>query len=351
MRGLTLLTPGLFVLAAGLTLTAAQRGARQAPPAPRTQIETLTPVAALPAHLAGTFQDITACHQTAEGEYFIFDRRSHSVYVVPAGLDAVRKLIEIGTEPGRLLDPTAFDLAADGTFAVADAPHRAPRVQRFLTSGSSLNGFYLEGRAGSRIALGNLVLSGIAALEYTGTALFVSQPERGALVSEYGVDGTGVRSFGALRPTGQEGTPDVHLALNSGLVIANPAGGFYFVFLAGVPVFRKYDAAGTLLFERHVEGADLDPFLQSLPTTWTRRKTEEGEMPLVLPSVYAAGADRHGNLWISLAVGSTYVYDAAGDRRRIVRFRAPGGPLQPTGLSFLREGRVLVTPGCYAFPT
>jgi hypothetical protein len=351
MRGQTQMAATLLVVAAGLTLAAAQRGARQPPATRAAAIEVLKPVAALPAHLAGTFQDITACHQSADGDYFVFDRRAHSVYVVPPGLDSVRKLIEIGTEPGRLLDPTAFDLAADGTFAVADAPHRAPRVQRFLTSGSSLNGFYLEGKAVSRIVLGNLVLSGIAALEYTGTSLFISQPERGALVTEYGVDGTGIRSFGELRRTGQEGTPDVHLALNTGLVVANPAGGFYFVFLAGIPQFRKYDAAGTLLFERHVEGAELDPFLQSLPTTWKRRKTEDGEMPLVLPSVYAAGADRHGNLWISLAVGSTYVYGPDGDRRRIVQFRAAGGPLLPTGLSFLREGRVLVTPGCYAFPT
>ena len=41
------------------------------------------------------------------------------------------------------------------------------------------------------------------------------------------------------------------------MVVVNRAGGLYFVFLAGVPQFRKYDAAGQLVFERHIDGAHL----------------------------------------------------------------------------------------------
>jgi hypothetical protein len=44
----------------------------------------------------------------------------------------------------------------------------------------------------------------------------------------------------------------------------------------------------------------------------------------------------------------TYVYNAAGDKQRTVAFHA-AGPVSPTGLSFTPGGRVLVTPGCYAF--
>jgi hypothetical protein len=177
----------------------------------------------------------------------------------------------------------------------------------------------------------------------------VSQPEHGGLISEYGRDGRPLRTFGALRLTGQEADTNVHLALNAGIVIASPAGGFYFVFLAGVPQFRKYDAAGRLIFERHIEGVEIDGFVQSLPTTWKRQMTSEGEIPLVLPSVYAAGADRSDNLWISLAAGTTYIYDPAGEKRRIVQFRG-ARVIAPTSLSFTSRGRVLVTPGCYAFP-
>ncbi|MGH9308498.1 MAG: hypothetical protein ACRD1U_03945 [Vicinamibacterales bacterium] len=312
-------------------------------------VDVLKPVAALPAHIAGSFQELTSCQQATGGEYFIFDRRAHSIFVVPPSMEGARKLIEIGTEPGRILDPTAFDMAPDDTFVVADAPHGQPRFQRFLASGSTLSAFLLEDRAVPRILLGNLVMNGIGAVEYTGRALFVSQPEHGALITEYSIDGRGIRSFGELRATGQESDRPVHVALNAGLVIALPDGGFYFVFLAGVPQFRKYNASGRLLLDRHVQGPELDDFIPALPNTWKRRKTADGEIPVVAPSVYAAGADRSGALWISLAVGTTFVYDAAGEKRRSVRFRA-AGELSPRSFWFTANGRVLVTPGCYAFP-
>ena len=323
------------------------RAGSQAPSPER--IATLSPVAALPAHIAGSFEELTSCQQGTGGEYFIFDRRAHSVYVAPAGLDAARKLIEIGAEKGRVLDPTAFDLAPDGTFLVADAPGGTPRVQIFLPSGSTLRGFRLPGRPIARVTLRNLVLNGLAAIEYTGRSIFISQPENGAVITEYSVDGQPRRSFGDLRRTGHENDVNVHLALNSGLVVPNPAGGFYFVFLSGVPQFRKYDDKAQLIFERHIEDVELDRFIQALPTTWKRHKTEDGEIPLVLPSVLAAAADRRGNLWISTAVGVTLIYDGNGEKRRVVQFRAASGTLAPTAMSFTSGGRLLVTPGCYAF--
>lgn len=337
------LTPWVLLLA-GLVHGA---GIAAAPP---PAIETLRAVAALPAHIAGAFQDLTACRLAPSGQYFIFDRRSHAVFIVPPDLGEARKLIEIGAEPGRVIDPSAFDLGPDETFVVADAPRGRPRVQIFTTSGSSLNAFYLRGRAVPRIAIRNHVVSGIGSLEYTGTSVLLSQPELDSLITEYTARGTPSRSFGELRPTRYEADREVHLALNSGLVVANPKGGVYFVFLAGVPQFRKYDDAGSLVFERHVEGVELDGFIQALPTSWKRRQTEDGELPLVLPSVYAAAADHDGNLWISLAPGVTYVYDADGEKRRTVQFRS-AGVITPTGLSFTARNRVLVTPGCYTFAT
>lgn len=312
------------------------------------EVETLASVAALPAHIAGTFQQLTSCQQTASGDYFIFDRRSHAVFVAPTGLDSARKLITIGAEPGRVIDPSAFDLAADGSFIVADAPGGEPRIQIFLASGSTVTAFRIPGRALPRITSGNLVLGGLTAIEYTGRSVYLSQPELGALIAEYATDGRPIRTFGDLRRTGHEGDAGVHLAMNSGLVVANPSGGFYFVFLAGVPQFRKYDAAGRLIFERHIEGPELDAFVQSLPTTWRRQRVDAGELPVVLPSVQAAAADRAGNLWVATAVGVTYVYDAAGEKTRTVRFRA-AGTVSPMAMSFTPGGRLLVAPGCYAF--
>ena len=59
--------------------------------------------------------------------------------------------------------------------------------------------------------------------------------------------------------------------ITAGLLLALSYTGFYFVFQAGEPLFRKYDAAGKLLFERHAEGRELDEFVRGLPTTWPRQ--------------------------------------------------------------------------------
>jgi hypothetical protein len=307
-------------------------------------------VAAMPAHVAGQFEELTACQQSASGEYFVFDRRSHSVFSIPPRFSGpATKIVSVGVEPGRVLRPSAFDLAADGSFAVADMPKGTPRVQIFLENGARVAAFTLPAGNAPLVTLAGVVVSGVGSLEYTGRTVFVNQPERGSLVTEYSTDGRPLRSFGALRRTGHEHDPDVHIALNTGRVLANPKGGVYFVFLSGAPLFRKYDPEGQFVFERHVEGLELDERLRQLPTTWPRRKAS-GEFPLVMPTVRAAEADREGNLWISLIAPYTYVYDAAGDKRRTVEFRA-AGIVSASGFFFTKSGRLLVTPGCYAFET
>src|SRR3954467_13023183 len=99
-----------------------------APRAPRwLPVETLSAIGALPAHIAGQFNDISACEQSREGEYFVFDRRSHAVFGIAPPYETPRTLVQIGVEPGRLLRPTAFDLS-DGRFVVADAPNNKGRI-------------------------------------------------------------------------------------------------------------------------------------------------------------------------------------------------------------------------------
>ena len=170
-----------------------------------------------------------------------------------------------------------------------------------------------------------------------------------ALVSELSLYGEPRRSFGQLRPTGQEADHNLHLALNAGLPLVDPTGGFYFVFAGGVPVFRKYDSTGTLLFERHIEGRELDDYLQNLPTRWPARRNDEGDvLPLVLPAVRVAAVDHEGRLWVSLMEPYTYVYDRSGEKIRTVQFRG-ADLLSPSSLFFTRDGRILVTPGCYEF--
>jgi hypothetical protein len=114
-------------------------------------------------------------------------------------------------------------------------------------------------------------------------------------------------------------------------------------------MFRKYDAKGTLVFERHIEGIQVDPFLRTLPTSWAARSgAGRDAFPIVPASVRAAAVDAQGQLWISLAVPYTYVYDSAGDKQRIIQFRG-AGIISPTSFFFTHDNRLLVTPGCYAF--
>ena len=315
---------------------------------PRPRIEILQSTGGLPAHVAGMFRDPRGFQQSDNGRYFVFDRRAHAVYAI-AG-DTATKIVDIGAEPGRVLDPTAFDLdPSDGSFVVTDAPRRQPRIQMFNADGRRLGGFTLPEREKPRLVLESGVLNGIASIQYAAGNILINQPESGALVSELGPYGTPIRSFGTLRPTGHEAEQDLHFALNVGFPLADPTGGFYFVFSSGVPVFRKYDAKGTLLFERHVEGPEVDEYLRTMPTRWPTRRTEDGDvLPLVPPAVRTAGVDRDGRLWIALTSPFTYVYDASGDKTRTVQFKA-AGVMAPNSFFFTKDGRLLVTPGCYEF--
>lgn len=315
---------------------------------PVRPVETLRAVSSMPAHVAGNFGDLAACHLTPEGDFLVFDRRAHAAYRV-ARNSPPKQLIEIGVEPGRILLPLAFDSAPDGTFVIADAPAGIERIQIFFYLGGTVGGFTLPGQSVPQVALGDLVLSGIGSLEYTGRSVLVSQPASGSLVTEYGLDGRVLRTFGELRATGHEQDRQLHVALNAGTTLALPdKSGYYFVFLSGVPVFRKYDMGGKLLFERHIEGPELDRHIQMLPSEWPRRKVAGGELPIVPPSIRTAAVASDGSLWLSLITPYTYVYDAAGDKRRTVQFRG-AGTLAASNMYFTKSGELLVSPGCYTF--
>jgi hypothetical protein len=207
-------------------------------------------------------------------------------------------------------------------------------------------GFILPGRGASRVVLGTMALNGVGTLSFDGRSLLMSHTETGWLITQYALDGTPVRSIGQLRRTGHEADRDLHLALNAGIPIADPTGGFYFVFMAGAPAFRKYDANGTLLFERVIQGREIDPVLAAIPDRWPRRSG--GELPFVTPTVRTAAVDRTGRLWVSFVLPVSYVYAADGEKVRTVQFRG-AGIVSPASLWFSENGRILVTPGCYEF--
>jgi hypothetical protein len=311
--------------------------------------DVLRAVGAVPAHIAGRFREPAGFQQSSSGQYFVFDRRGHTVYGLDERQASSWEIVQIGAESGRIIDPTAFAVGPDGTFVVADAPNNRERIQIFTPAGFRVGGFLLPGRLKMRVTLDNTVLNGIGSLQYTGASILMSLPETGALITEYALNGGVNRTFGRLRRTGHEDDPDLHLALNSGIPLVDPRGGFFFVFQTGEPLFQKYDDGGQLVFERHIEGREIDPMVAALPTRWPTRRTADGEMPLVTPTIRTAAADRDGRLWIAFVVPYTYVYDGDGDKIRTVQFRG-AGLVQPNSLFFGKDGRVLVTPGLLEFP-
>jgi hypothetical protein len=312
------------------------------------RVETLKSIGGLPPYIAGSFQEAVAFQQGPDGTYYVFDRRAHAVFAVDAARTTARRLVDIGQEEGRLIQPKGFDVSPDGRIVVADSPRNRHRIQIFDAAGMRVSGFYLQGQPSAEIVVDNLLLNGPGSVHFAGPRLLLSHPESGVLVTAYTPAGYPTMTFGRLRPTGFENDRELHLAHNAGVPLADPTGGYYFVFLTGRPVFRKYAADGALLFERHIEGAEIDALLDAQPTVWPRRRVEDREVPFVAPVIRSAAVSPRGELWISLGVPFTYVYDGQGDKIRTVQF-VGAGVIGPTSLAFGRNGTVLVTPGCYEF--
>ena len=310
--------------------------------------DVLRSVDAIPAHIAGRFRDPAGFHRSASGQYFVFDRRSQIVYGIDESHSSAWEIVHIGNEAGRIINPVAFAVEPSGTFVVADTPDNQERIQVFTPAGFRIGGFLLPGRRRARLVLDGLALNGIGSLQFSGTSVLLSQPDTGALITEYSLAGKALRSFGSLRRTGHEDDPPLHIALNGGLPVIDPRGGFFFVFQTGEPSFRKYDADGRLVFERRIQGREIDEFIARLPTTWPRRRTEDGELPLVAPTLRTAAVDAAGHLWVSFVEPITYEFDGDGDKIRTVQFRA-AGTIAPNSLFFEPGGRLLVTPGLYIF--
>jgi hypothetical protein len=91
-------------------------------------VEVLQSIGGLPPHIVGLFEEPLAFQQTPDGPYYVFDRRAHSVYTVNPERTAARKLVAIGQELGKIIQPRGFDTSPTGAFVVADAPRGVARA-------------------------------------------------------------------------------------------------------------------------------------------------------------------------------------------------------------------------------
>lgn len=330
----------------GVIVTAAA-GARAVVPA----IEILTATGGLPPNIVGQFREPAAFIQTDDGRYVVYDRRAQIVYAVDAAKKTVSKLIAIGPSDGEILRPLAFAASQRRTLLILDNPGEYERVQVFHDTGTALSVFrrFPESADALHLNVDAMLSSGLGTVSAIDTDVLTQSPDGKSLISQYTPNGVMTRRIGTLRPTGHENDRELHLAMNSGIPLAAPDGSIYFVFTAGVPMFRKYAADGRLLYERHIEGPELDTTLQSLPSVWPKRTVKNIEFPMVASTVASATIDPQGRLWVTLTLPFTYVYDADGNKTRTVQFRG-AGVLMPRQLFFTKDGRILAAPGCYEFP-
>ena len=312
-------------------------------------VDVLRPVAALPVAIATSLRDPAAYLEMATGESVVFDRKIGVVEAVDAARGEARVLLSTAPDHGGLATPSAIAAGPDDLLAVADAINGYDRIQYFTLRGTRVGGFVLSDPPRSHVSLNGFQLNGIGSLQFTTHSFLVNLPARGQLVSELGVQGETIRQFGQPRRVGETRDPPVDAMLNIGIPLVDPTGGYYFVFQTGVPMLRKYDAEGALLFERHIEGVELDASIAQLPTVW-RRPGGEGQLPITQPLVRSAAVDAAGRLWVALGVPYVYVYDRRGEKIRTVQLDG-AGPIVAESLSFAKSGRLLVTPGCYEFAT
>ena len=316
---------------------------------PLTSVEILKPTGGLSAELVATFQSPRAYAETTKGEGLVLDAGRHSLYAINAARTKATRVVTVGSEPGHLLKPIAFSLGTNDIVAISDSPTAGvDRVQYFGADGRVINGFYVGGQSALHLTPGQVVLNGASSMQFTGRTFLLNSLGGGALITEIDTDGKAIRSIGLPRETGHESDPALHAAFNTGLPLVDPTGGFYFVFQTGAPMFRKYDVNGTLLFERHIEGVELDDALQSMPTSWPARAAGTNTLPHVPAYVQAAAVDPSGRLWVALTIPYTYVFDRGGDKIRTIQFQG-SDTFSPFSFFFASGNRLLVTPGCYEF--
>jgi hypothetical protein len=198
-------------------------------------VDILRPTAALPLRLVEDVQSPRAFVETSAGEALILDAGTQAVYAINAERTRTRRVISVGVEAGHIIRPTGFSLGPNDLLAIADSPGSYSRLQNFDSAGRLIGWFYLAEQPGARLSLGGLSLQGPGAMASTGRTFLFSAPGTGSLINEFDAQGEAVRGIGTPRPTGQEADPALHVALNRGLPLVDPTGGYFFVFDSGVP--------------------------------------------------------------------------------------------------------------------
>lgn len=270
--------------------------------------------------------------------YYISDARANRVLVVNDKMQAEKSIGRIGSGPGELIHPGNIGVAGDGTLFVHDGGNE--RIERF-----SVNGDYL-----GEFPVGTYEGFGVS----NAKEIYLGQPENGSLVTVYSETGERLRSFGKLKKFSevygrQYADKDelYRVAVNRVRLFVDRAGNVYVSFMLA-PIIQKYDSTGALLFERRLEGEEIDDLTDILlnNTHFKYLSTSKDGLEARFITLDPVVEPATGNIYVLLPSGLIYVADSEGRKLSLLRPQLPNASigLQPFVAGVGAKDEILLIP-------
>lgn len=267
------------------------------------------------------------------GEYYVSDFRGNRIVVLDEYLNVRRGIGRIGSGPGQLIHPANIRVTNGGIIYVVDSGN--DRIQQFDTDGHYVREFRTT------------LFEGFG-LNSRGE-VFLNQPEQGFLVTVYSPFGRKLRSLGKLKTFSsvygqqfQQKDDPYKIAINRVRLSVDDEDNVYVSFMLA-PLIQKYSPDGTLLFEKRLEGPEIENLTRVLVTDTPDKYISfayDGleERVIVLDPVVDVSGKR---IYIILADGSVYVADWEGNKLSWLR-PSIREPLYPYASALSLTGEVLV---------
>lgn len=271
-----------------------------------------------------------------QNKYFLTDVEGNRLLVINNSMEVERDFGRIGSGPGRLLHPGYLDVGGDGTVFVEDGGNE--RIVKFDQSGNYIGEFRVDAFQGMAVD--------------TQNRLYLGQPEEGSLITVYSSTGIKLRSFGTLKKyseiygeTFRDKDVSHMTALNRVRLATDKDGSLYVSFMI-TPLIRKYGADGRLVFERRLEGPEIDRLMEAIQKRrYIATKSDGVDVRIIALDPVIDPAN--GNIMVPLVDGSIYVADRDGNKLSILRpawTNRGDGTFRPFVAGLGANGEFMVTP-------
>ena len=245
---------------------------------------------------------------TYQGKYFLTDIDGNRLFVVNSKMEVEREFGRIGSAPGRLFHPGYLDIGGDGTVFVEDGGNE--RIVKFDEKGQYAGEFRVNAFQGMAVD--------------TQNQLYLGQPEEGKLITVYSSTGTKLRSFGQLKKyseiygdANRDKDVTYKTALNRVRLATDKDGNLYVSFMI-VPLIQKYSPDGTLVFERRLEGPEIDHLMEAIhKRRYIATKVDGVDVRIIALDPVIDPAN--GSILVPLVDGSIYVADREGNKLNLLR--------------------------------